>query len=1400
MAGLRGSAYESLIEPAPAKAAPARPVPVRAPQGAPLRGGLAPAPPRAPAQRVAQKRVETAQKRLPAQPVPEIPYIANPTPAQTHAALELARAAQSKALGPHPGVARIREYQQELANDPRQKAFRETIAHYVRAAEGHLDAMEGRRVASGNTTMSQPSTVGIPASVAVALGRLARQQQPANQRATPLVQSPGVGVSLPIVGRITAPAAVSAAIAPKIEEDAAAAGVLKKVPGEVVGLPQQTALSLFDTGKAGVQAAEGKPQGLEAIAGALLHQVTHPAQSFERNPLTTTLAALGAEAGVGEAAGAAARSGVLGDAAADAASTARPDLELYGGEKVTRRYSGDPARKALQVAKDNRRSTPTQAEGAELQRLIKGGMVRPGRVDVAVDQGEQLRRSLVGHAKSTESVPRPRVGADAVAEMVEGTLHPNTLESDLAAQRGRLVRAQEIAGADGGPLVGPELEANKAELARVEKLLGDKEFIASKGQEAHQAAQAFVAAQRPRQAALLRLGALKPEQLRASLFPYAQARMGARYFSEGDHLAAENEARVGEHAARQQLGAVLDRRVAAEKAEKAVARAVRDREAEPGVEADARVEEALRAMAGARRPAGGELEAAGSALEQVRERRVAVSGRDPVALRAHEDALSAAAVARHDVAQAQDAVRRAELARARLGGARGAARPSQDAAVEGAGDRLAAADAKIRGAKEALGVAQKRRAEAMAARDRLPPIKAGLRHHDGRYLPTEEILAHMRENGVEPGFLSHEASLPQRGSFFKPSTQRPALLSKTRTGESFVKGTYDRSHGALIAQAAKEANEIAGHSGYNKLLNRFGVGVHDTKEDAEAAGANFSHTPEGERVTHALGPLVPKLIGPEQVVEKDLVHPADVQAVMGQFGLDEHTPVSAAHVGKYTNLPQMVDDRIKAHEALRATSELRKAGGWATQKWRQAQLYLSPRWLFGSPQEHGVRLATAGIAPKIIGGRAGRFGDRLSTAMDDIGAGRDPVAAQRALEAKHALVAGTIYDSAEKLSIIRKSDQFDEMSKLGRAGSAGERAAATGAGKTALAPWNAWHGFVSKAMHRVEVESRKAALGKTAMRDIHAFNGKWTNVLKMTDGQVKDYVAGRLDKNKVEQLVKETDEMMGAWGHLSPTVRGAYQTFSPFGLWWLTSMRFLRRLPINAPVKTGIAAALYNATEPERDAEGQGVHPSVPEYEAGSIQAKLPIVGNVDLQPTYYTPGGVGIEPGKTAADMILPQVEGVMDAISKRDPLTGEALTAPGQGGSSTDANWQQALLTGLAEAGVSMTPGARQAEQLVEHGGKPYGTSVYEPWDVKPGSKRPLNQVLTKILAPTRFTYAGSTGGTTGSGSSSASGGLKLSPAQQAQLEAAEHAKAGAAPARSSGLSAAEELQIERALAAQH
>jgi hypothetical protein len=157
---------------------------------------------------------------------------------------------------------------------------------------------------------------------------------------------------------------------------------------------------------------------------------------------------------------------------------------------------------------------------------------------------------------------------------------------------------------------------------------------------------------------------------------------------------------------------------------------------------------------------------------------------------------------------------------------------------------------------------------------------------------------------------------------------------------------------------------------------------------------------------------------------------------------------------------------------------------------------------------------------------------------------------------------------------------------------------------------------------------------------------------------------------------------------------------------------------------------LHNAVAPQ---EQQGLEPA---YLKGGIHVNLPLgLGGATLQPTYYSPAGVAIEPLKTAASMIAPLEAEVGGAALGLDTFTGKTLTAPhAPKGEATEGQRPGVMLQDLLGG---LVPGYRQATQLREMGGTPYSTSTLLNPTVKPGTKRDMAHTLFKLLSPERFTY---------------------------------------------------------------
>ena len=116
--------------------------------------------------------------------------------------------------------------------------------------------------------------------------------------------------------------------------------------------------------------------------------VEHPLQTFEQHPLNTALMLYPAPSVAGKFVGSVMRSGVLGDTAAEAASTARPDLQLgmvgdqpNPGAVEARSYSPNVFTKAFQKAHEK----SLAARGLNPER-VKAGTVGNAEVVAICDE------------------------------------------------------------------------------------------------------------------------------------------------------------------------------------------------------------------------------------------------------------------------------------------------------------------------------------------------------------------------------------------------------------------------------------------------------------------------------------------------------------------------------------------------------------------------------------------------------------------------------------------------------------------------------------------------------------------------------------------------------------------------------------------------------------------------------------------------------------------------------------------------------------------------------------------------------------------------------------------------------------------------------------------------------
>lgn len=657
-----------------------------------------------------------------------------------------------------------------------------------------------------------------------------------------------------------------------------------------------------------------------------------------------------------------------------------------------------------------------------------------------------------------------------------------------------------------------------------------------------------------------------------------------------------------------------------------------------------------------------------------------------------------------------------------------------------------------------------------------------LRGPDGETLSNEAIKAHMAANGVEDvGFISHKPGIEGSGSFYKSTLRQPGLERFARTGAAFTKGVADHSFEGLTGSIARQASEAAQLEVRARELSKLALVPKGQAFESQAAAQryateSFHHLPSGERVASGLGDLKPVHLGSDPILAAGHVNPGDVKGTLQQFGLDQYESALAKQNGKFGLIPDAVQKRLAAHdEALGAKDNLHRALQAYQQGFRRAKLNTSTRHIAGVVQEQGIRLGFEGA-----GNQARRVGKRFDANLkhlaqvDETGKLADDAgplgSAYRELEGTLGSRGGQV--AAQKANdVVRKGSAWQDTSTPGKIAVAADGAAHSTVGKALLTPWHAWQHLIEGGLTKVEQGTHHALLGK-ALRE-SGFIDSYRSVLKLQDEGMQALIKGGLTPNKADAIARAVDDTLGNWSHQTPQVRRIIGNYAPFGLWWLNSMRWLYRLPVTHPVKTAILSALYNATRNERNAKGQGYDAAhaAPGFLQGSIDTHLPIVGEVSVEPSYYSPGGTaGPEALTTAVDQLLPAGQSIIDAAKGQNPLTGEPLK-DAKGSPLTVL--QKALNVG-AETAAGPLPFATQAQSLLQGGGKPYGTAnlltdalakLGGPAQVKPGSGRPLPEQLVKLISPLRFNFPAA--GTVNGGATSAGSGSALTARQHLSLQ---------------------------------
>ena len=519
------------------------------------------------AQRTNRRRVEQAQRRLPQRPLPAVPALRNPTPAQRTTANRLvSRSRQAQAGGRARTSERLAALDRELLEDPRTRAQLAAIlatAAPSRAAQAR--ALRTRQLRAG----PKHTTVRIPGAGVVDLTAIDRATFGAlTEKAT---RGHGVG------GRLVA---------------------------DVVNLPKVMTVGALEAARAGFDLTQGDTERarklISTIDDGALGELVYAANDARRlnfkgaekhlkaaakaadeHPLYSGLEFTGAGQVVGRAAGMAMRSGALGARAKRAGSTKRADLQVLEGtgQVVKRSYSKNALVKGMQVAaeREARRQgrDPNVATSSPVGRFatpIRGHAVRDraSLLDSAVDefaaQAEAVRRrgrqesvkasGRMAPARATGRVTGPldravtaaadagirptgsrrRPERDIVFAAVEGRVSPKTWRRDLKRERARLIsaRAEGVGDAPGKALSRSARLENERQVKAIDRALNDPKFDP---RALFESATQVARESRRIEDAQVERKIVVPEQARAArLRPAAIAVLGLRDSPEGDGL------------------------------------------------------------------------------------------------------------------------------------------------------------------------------------------------------------------------------------------------------------------------------------------------------------------------------------------------------------------------------------------------------------------------------------------------------------------------------------------------------------------------------------------------------------------------------------------------------------------------------------------------------------------------------------------------------------------------------------------------------------------------------------------------------------------------------------------------------------------------------------------------
>jgi len=1172
-------------------------------------------------------------------------------------------------------------------------------------------------------------------------------------------------------------------------------------------------LGAYELGRGGYEAVTGQgTKRLQKLGKGVVEGVVHSSpgelaqgnlkkayESAAEHPLIAALDYAGATAIAGRTVGAVGRTATKGKRF----STVRSPIALSNdagavkqGAYVERRASKDVTRSAIQKARDAKREPVRDADGKPVTVLQSGkrvpvlrstareqerwakreGDFRAGRGNAK----ERLDRELAAREVKIKGV-RGKKGRDLVAMVVEGTIpglkHP---DPKVLGEGGAFTRyltdhakrldAEYAARMKSDPKgyrhsAEAQMNRDRAKVAREaatdHKVTRQARQIVAEGERIGRELNA-------QERRALKMGVLSDSQRarRSGLIPAAIEHLGARRFSEQEHAKLERTARVAEEKALDALHGVR-----------------RGKGEAPGAE---------RREIG-RLPSGERRRQLQREYDEARAHRIAVSGRDPAGVEAHEKARSTAETARSTERSARAKIARLEKSRQRLVGAQSSRRgrrqgeARKDALKSARGERpegkatpeerakLAEIDRAIKQARKEAGEAaqQARKAEHALKRTPLPKTRAGVRTSEGKGLSDADIERALRDRGRDPESVAYLPHVPPGNAAYharaKPG-DRPVIDKPgpegTRTGEAYRKGATEASADLIQQQGVKLATQINKAEQLDALVQERGL-VHPDFPDIEAKAARGDAlTPREQRLLKRGGYFTGKEAeeyakrvledeGTELVAmrayadrlsetTKELIrgqeqNPAAMESLHRHLLNDRIIPTAELSKEGARNVvlvPAALVKRLEDH--LAPAGEIEKFLQMVNRPFRFAVL-AQPRWLTGNFVEpYLVRLPTVGSGAINVPGMLNdiRIAQKTLKRMERSG---DPKTRAAAKEIRAQHLGGLLANRGlSNRRTFEDTKAYKSMvSKLPAVKHLYELAHK--AGQVAFAPGRAYF-WANREL--IEKWAQKASLGRSIRRDAHEYFGSMRKAVRFGEEAAEEAARGLTNTPTQLRFLREQQILLGKYGDFSPRLRRAVQGPMPFLPWALNAARFVYwTMPAHHTALTALLVKTSEVFADEWEKEHADLPPSLQESSLAFDRRR----DDGGFTPGIrYTPYGLTapITQGNfEAVDQSLPAIAGPINALKGLDPFN-RPLTA------ERTAENPEGKVRGWGKVGVAgnqlfeaLTPYISQIRRLREGGSTGLSTSnVFDP-DVKPNTD--YMSGARRTYDPFRPTYVNPPGG---------------------------------------------------------